>query len=71
MARAKERKANCRMEATMPRTRKLAKIDSAIDRVMEDEEKARELKKAVREVLSDSEEAEAEEGEELWDDVPV
>lgn len=55
----------------MPRTRKLAKIDSAIDRVMEDEEKARELKKAVREALSDSEEAEAEEGEELWDDVPV
>jgi TATA-binding protein-associated factor Taf7 len=60
----------------MPTKQELEEIDRIVDSVLDDDKKAEELKNALHHVAkekpSDTEVVEeTEEGEDLWDDVPV
>lgn len=55
----------------MSKTPKIADIDRAIERVVEDEATAQALKRAMRDLTEAPEDDEPEEGEDLWEDVPV
>ncbi len=59
----------------MPTNKEFAEIDMIIDRVLNDDDKAHELKQALHKASGDGMKTikanDEEESEDLWDDVPV
>jgi TATA-binding protein-associated factor Taf7 len=59
----------------MPTKRELEEIDRIVDAVLDDDEKAQELKRALHQTAENTAKPtvqdDAEQGEDIWDDVPV